>query len=91
MRTDPLITFLVILAIGIAAGFIFERFAGRSWLSRQIAGQTRSLVTGALIGIAGSFIGYHLALLLRLTGTIVPFLIAAVGAAVVLWGWRMAR
>ena len=48
MRVDPFVTFLVILAIGIAAGFIFHRLAGPSWLSRQIAGETRSLVTGAL-------------------------------------------
>ena len=91
MRADPVVTFLVILAIGVAAGFIFQRFAGPSWLSRQIAGETRGLVTSALVGIAGSFTGYHIAGLLGLTGPVVPFVIAAAGAAAVLWGWRMIR
>jgi hypothetical protein len=91
MRADPLVTFLVILAIGIAVGFLVQGAWGSSWLSRQFGGQNRSLVTSALIGIAGSFIGYHLALIVGLTGAIIPFVIAAIGAAAVLWGSRMVR
>ena len=90
-RPDPLIIFLIVLAIGVAIGFIVHQVAGTSWLSRQVVGETRSLITSALIGVAGSFIGYHLALMLRLTGQIVPFLIAAVAAAAILMGWRMIR
>jgi uncharacterized membrane protein YeaQ/YmgE (transglycosylase-associated protein family) len=86
----PAVVFLIVLAIGIVAGFIFDRFAGPGWLSRQIAGGTRTLITSALIGIAGSFVGFHIAGLLALTQTI-SFVVAALGAAVVLWGWRMAR
>ncbi len=90
MRLDPTITFLLVLVIGIAAGLIFDRFAGPGWLTRQIAGARRSLVTSALIGVAGAFIGYHLAVLAKFAGA--PALIgAAVGALVVLWVWRMVR
>ena len=56
---DPAVTLVIILVIGIVAGIIFDRVAGPGWLTRQIAGSTRGLVTSSLIGIAGAFIGYH--------------------------------
>ena len=59
---SPGAVFLLLLIIGIAAGLLFDRVAGAGWLSRQIAGPNRLLVTSALVGIAGSFVGYHLAL-----------------------------
>jgi uncharacterized membrane protein YeaQ/YmgE (transglycosylase-associated protein family) len=87
---DPTVTFLLVLAIGIVLGILFDRFAGRGWLPRRFAG-TRGMVTSALVGVAGSFIGYHLAILFRL-GAGAPRLIgAALGALVVLWVWRMMR
>jgi uncharacterized membrane protein YeaQ/YmgE (transglycosylase-associated protein family) len=90
--TDPLITFLLILAIGIVAGLLFDRLAGPSWLARQFSGSTRTLITSALVGIAGAFVGYHIGVLLGLGGGIVTAIIAAaLGAAVVLYGWRTAR
>jgi uncharacterized membrane protein YeaQ/YmgE (transglycosylase-associated protein family) len=50
------------------------------------------MVTGALVGIAGSFIGFHLAALLGLgVAGIGLYLGAAVGAAAVLWLWRVMR
>jgi uncharacterized membrane protein YeaQ/YmgE (transglycosylase-associated protein family) len=65
---------------------------GPSWLARQFSGSTRSIVTSALVGVAGAFVGYHIAMLLALGGGIVTSVIAAaVGAAVVLFGWRMAK
>jgi uncharacterized membrane protein YeaQ/YmgE (transglycosylase-associated protein family) len=91
--TDPVAIFLVILVAGIAAGVIFDRFAGPSWLARQFAGATRGLVTGSLVGIAGAAIGYHLASIFGLVRTswIVLVLAAVLGAAVILWAWRMVR
>jgi uncharacterized membrane protein YeaQ/YmgE (transglycosylase-associated protein family) len=83
----PAITFLIVLAIGIAAGLVFDRFAGPGWLTRQIAGSTRSVVTSALVGVAGAFVGFNIAVLLGLAALIG----AAVGAAVVLWAWRTIR
>ena len=42
--------------------------------------------------VAGAFVGYHAAMLPMLGGAIVTSVIAAAaGAAVVLFGWRMAK
>jgi len=87
---SPGAVFLILLVVGIAAGLLFDRFAGPSWLSRQIAGQNRMLVTSALVGIAGSFVGYHLATLLGITAY-AALIAAVVGALVVLWAWRTVR
>jgi uncharacterized membrane protein YeaQ/YmgE (transglycosylase-associated protein family) len=90
--TDPTITFLLVLVIGVAAGFLFDRLAGPSWLARQFSGSTRGIMTSALVGVAGAFVGYHLAVLAALGGDILMTAIAAaLGAAVVLFGWRMAK
>ena len=91
--TDPVTIFLINLLVGIVVGIVFDRFAGSSWLSRNITGSTRGgMVTSALVGIAGAFIAYHLLLLFRVRPTLVVlFAAAAAGAAVVLWLWRMVR
>ena len=89
---DPVVTFLLVIVIGIVAGFLFDRLAGPSWLARQFAGSTRGIITSALVGVAGAFVGYHIALLLALSGGLVASIIAAAaGAAVVLFAWRMAK
>ena len=89
---DPIVTFLLVLAIGIVAGVLFDRVAGPSWLARQFAGSTRGIVTSALVGVAGAFVGYHIAVLLALPGGLVTSIIAAAaGAAAVLFAWRMAK
>jgi uncharacterized membrane protein YeaQ/YmgE (transglycosylase-associated protein family) len=90
--TDPGVTFLLVLATGVIAGFLFDRLAGPSWLARQFSGSTRGIITSALIGVAGAFVGYHIAMLLALGGGTVTSVVAAViGAVVVLFGWRMAK
>ena len=90
--TDPLVMFLLVLVIGVLAGILFDRLAGPSWLARQFAGSTRRIITSALVGVAGAFVGYHIAMLLALGGGLVTVVIAAVaGAAVVLFAWRLAK
>jgi uncharacterized membrane protein YeaQ/YmgE (transglycosylase-associated protein family) len=90
--TDPAVIFLLVLVIGVAAGFLFDRLAGPSWLARQFSGSTRGIVTSALVGVAGAFIGFNIAALLALAGGLLMSLVAAaVGAAVVLFAWRMAK
>ena len=82
--------FLILLIIGIAAGLLFDRFAGPGWLSRKIAGSNRLMATSSLVGIAGSFIGYQFAVLIGIVGY-GAFVGAIIGALVVLWAWRMLR
>jgi uncharacterized membrane protein YeaQ/YmgE (transglycosylase-associated protein family) len=87
---SPAAVFVILLVIGIVAGLAFDRFAGPGWFSRQVAGKNRPMVTSSLVGIAGSFVGYHLAVLLSVTGT-AALIGAVVGAVAVLWGWRMIK
>ena len=89
----PALTLLIILAIGLVAGIIYDRLAGPGWLTRQFAGSARGVVTSALVGIAGSFIGFHITALLALSPArgFIPFIGAVIGAAIALWGWRMVR
>jgi uncharacterized membrane protein YeaQ/YmgE (transglycosylase-associated protein family) len=90
MSLSPTVTFLIVLIIGIAAGLIFDRLAGPNWFKRQIAGAMRSTITSALVGVAGAFVGFHLATVLKLSAE-VALLAAVVGAAAVLFGWRTVR
>jgi uncharacterized membrane protein YeaQ/YmgE (transglycosylase-associated protein family) len=91
--SDPIVIFLIVLLIGIVAGFLAQRFFRSSWISQQITGRHRGTVTSMLVGIAGSFVGFHLGGLLNLarSGSFVPFVAAAIGAVLVLWGWKAIR
>ena len=86
----PGVAFLLVVVIGIAAGLIFDRMAGSSWLTRQVTGSQRRMITSALVGIAGAFIGYHVFALLGIliSGSLGLFVGAIIGAAVVLGIWR---
>ncbi len=87
--TTALVNLIVILAIGIIIGLVFNRY-GRSWLGRQTAGATgMGDITYALVGIAGSFIGFHIAIILGLLPTpLMLYLAALAGAAITIWLWR---
>ena len=89
--THPVVTLLLVLAIGIIAGLLFDRLAGPSWLARQFSGSTRGIVTSALVGVAGAFVGYHIAMLALAGGLLPSVIAAATGAAVVLFVWRMVK
>ncbi len=82
-----LVNFLIVLAIGIVVGLAFNRYA-RTWLAR-LGSSSRSDVTSALVGIAGSFIGFHLGVILGLLPSpLMLYLTAVAGAAFTLWLWR---
>jgi uncharacterized membrane protein YeaQ/YmgE (transglycosylase-associated protein family) len=89
--TDPVVTFLLVVVIGIVSGVLFDRLAGPSWLARQFSGSARGVLTSALVGVAGAFVGYHIAMLALGGGLLMSVIAAAIGAAVVLFGWRMAK
>jgi cytochrome bd-type quinol oxidase subunit 2 len=85
--STALLNFLIILVIGIVLGLVFNRYA-RSWLAR-LANPGRSDLTAALVGIAGSFIGFHLSVVLGLLPSpLMHYLLAAVGALAILGLWR---
>ena len=86
--TTALAHLLIVVAIGIVAGLAFNRF-GQGWWARNIGSGARSDVTSALVGIAGSFIGFHLGVVLGLLPSpLMLYLTAAIGAVVVLWAWQ---
>ncbi len=87
--TTALMNLIVVLAIGIIVGLAFNRY-GRSWIGRQTAGATGvGDITYALVGIAGAFIGFHIAVILGLLPTpLMLYLAALAGAAITIWLWR---
>jgi uncharacterized membrane protein YeaQ/YmgE (transglycosylase-associated protein family) len=85
--STALANLLIIILIGIVVGIVFNRYA-RSWLA-SLGTTTRSDITGALVGIAGSFIGFHIGVILGLLPSpLMLYVMAVVGAFVVLWLWR---
>ena len=86
--TSAILTFIILVLIGILVGVVFNR-RGRSWLGRQVAETTGAGdVTSALVGIAGSFMGYHIGVILELLPTYLWYVTALVGAILTLWLWR---
>lgn len=85
--TTALLTLIIVVAIGIVIGVVFNR-RGRSWIGRQVAGATGAGdVTYALVGIAGSFMGFHVGVILGLLPSVLLYVAAAVGALLTLWLW----
>jgi uncharacterized membrane protein YeaQ/YmgE (transglycosylase-associated protein family) len=85
--STALANLIIILIIGIVVGLAFNRYA-RSWLAR-LGSTARSDITSALVGIAGAFIGFHISVILGLLPSpLMHYILAAVGAVVVLWLWR---
>ena len=54
--TTGVANLLIVLAIGIAAGLVFNRY-GQAWLRRQSVTRHTD-VTSSFVGIAGAFIGF---------------------------------
>lgn len=86
--TTAVMNLIVVLAIGIVAGIVFAR-RGPSWLGRMGGSGTAGEITSALVGIAGAFMGFHLAVILGLLPTpLLLYLGAVAGAVLTLWLWR---
>ena len=84
---DPALMLLLILLIGIAVGLLMYRYAGSRWLT-QFTRTRRGYLTSALVGVAGSFTGYHLATIAGAGGAGIALIAAAMGAALLVWAWR---
>ena len=76
----PGVGFFGMLVIGILAGYIAEK----------VTASDHGLLTNLLVGIAGSFVGGSLAQLLNIEfyGWLGNFIVATVGAVLILWLWR---
>ncbi|MDQ8697453.1 transglycosylase [Hyphomicrobium sp. LHD-15] len=86
--TTAILTFILLVLIGIIVGLAFNRY-GRSWLGRQVADATGvGDVTYSLVGIAGSFMGFHIGVILGLLPSVLLYVAAIFGAALTLWFWR---
>lgn len=86
--TTAIVNLIVILAIGIVVGLVFNRgVGGLSRAAASVAGVGTG--TYALVGIAGSFIGFHLAVIMGLLPSpLMLYLGALAGAFVTVWLWR---
>jgi hypothetical protein len=88
--TTAIGTFILLVLIGIVVGLFMNR-GGRSWLGRQVAQATGvGDVTYALIGIAGSFMGFHIGVVLGLLPTLLLYIMAIAGAFLTIILWRRA-
>jgi len=85
--TTAVANLVIILIIGIVAGLLFNRY-GQTWFRRQFATRHTD-ITSSLVGIAGSFIGFHIGVILGLLPSpLMLYIAAAIGAVLVLWLWR---
>ena len=79
---------IIVVAIGIVVAMVFVRI-GQGWFARTVGGTRSSEVTTALVAIAGAFIGFHVGIVLELIPLpLMQYLLAIIGAFVVLWLWR---
>ena len=85
---DPALSIALVMVVGAVCGAIAEAL-----LNRGANARPRQLLTYALVGIAGAFLGFHGAMLrgLGVIEPIVPFLITALVASLVLLGWHATR
>ncbi len=88
LLTTAIMNLIVVLVIGVAVGIAFNRY-GRGMLSRATSSITGAgASTYALVGIAGAFIGFHIAVILGLLPTpLMLYLAALIGALLTVWLW----
>jgi hypothetical protein len=78
--------FLILVLIGAAVGYAMLHY-GSTWLGRQFA-TTSGEITYGLVGIAGSFMGYEVGIILGIGAPILLYIVAIIGAALTIYLWR---
>jgi uncharacterized membrane protein YeaQ/YmgE (transglycosylase-associated protein family) len=80
LLANPVVTLILIILIGAIIGWLYEK---------QVH-SPHGYITSALVGVAGSYTGYHLAALVALSSYVatIRLIAAAVGALIILWAWR---
>jgi hypothetical protein len=56
---------IILIIIGVIVSLFFRQF-GQTWFRRTIGGTTHTTLTAALVGNAGSFIDFHIGVVLEL-------------------------
>jgi len=88
--TTAIVAFILLVLIGVVVGIFMNR-GGRSWLGRQVTGATGiGDITYSLVGIAGSFMGFHVGVILGLLPTLLLYIVAIAGAFLTIILWRRA-
>jgi uncharacterized membrane protein YeaQ/YmgE (transglycosylase-associated protein family) len=67
---------------------VFDTSIFHASLIGALPAQGAANLTSALVGVAGSFTGYHLATIAATGGTGIALIAAAIGAALLVWAWR---
>lgn len=78
--------FLILVIIGAAVGYAMLHY-GSTWLRRQFATSSGEITYG-LVGIAGSFMGNEIGLILGLGTPILLYILAIIGAGLTIFLWR---
>jgi uncharacterized membrane protein YeaQ/YmgE (transglycosylase-associated protein family) len=80
LLANPAVTLILIILIGAIIGWLYEK-----WVDSP-----HGYITSALVGVAGSYTGYHLATLVALPSYVatIRLIAAAVVSLIVLWAWR---
>jgi uncharacterized membrane protein YeaQ/YmgE (transglycosylase-associated protein family) len=80
LLANPVVTLILIILIGAIIGWFYE----------EVVKSPHGYITSALVGVAGSYTGYHVAALLTLPSYVatIRLIAAAVGALIFLWAWR---
>ncbi len=86
--TTAIVNLIVVLVVGVVVGIAFNRY-GRGMLGRATSSITGiGASTYALVGIAGAFMGFHIAVILGLLPTpLMLYLAALIGALITVWLW----
>ena len=81
-----LLTFIILVIIGAAVGWAMLHH-GSTWLRQQFATSSGEITYG-LVGVAGSFMGYHIGGLLGITMDLLLYILAAAAAVGTIYLWR---
>jgi hypothetical protein len=79
-------TFIILVVIGAGAGYLMLHH-GSTWL-RQTFATSSGEITYGLVGIAGSFMGYHIGGILGIGAPILLYILAIIGAVGTIYLWR---
>ncbi len=81
----PFYSIATVVLIGVVSGLLAQAVVCR----KRPAGKGPGPFTAACVGLAGAFLGFHLAMLSNLATDLAlfPFIVTLAGSAIILWAW----